>query len=123
MTDRHVTAIIAAIVLFAWADARGAEPNDPIPGYSGGYHEHAAEWPGNWIAEDFNRCCGKNDCVQVPDGGVTRNADGSYTVRETGETFAWADPELKLSQDGTYWRCRYQTDGHTRCLFVPPLGF
>ena len=28
-----------------------------------------------------------------------------------------------LLAHGTYCRCRYNTDGHTRCLFVPPLGF
>lgn len=83
----------------------------------------AADWPRAWIIEGFERCCGKKDCEQMAEGGVTRNADGSYTVRETGETFAGDDLQLELSRYGTYWRRRYQMDGHTRSLFVPPLGF
>lgn len=82
----------------------------------------AADWPRAWIIEGFERCCGKKDCEQMAEGGVTRNADGSYTVRETGETFEWDDPQLELSRD-RHWRRRYRTDGHTRSLFVPPLGF
>ena|SRR3954447_20660072 len=116
------------LVAFALSLATGAWAKDPsyiIPGYNGGYHEHASDAPDAWIAEGFSRCCGKNDCMRVPAGGVVRNMDGSYTVKDTGETFAWNDPHIEASQDGNYWRCRNaygQTPGKTRCLFVPPLG-
>jgi hypothetical protein len=123
MPDRSLALLVVAIVLLLpLASVRGAEPHDPVPGYTGGYHEHAADWSGARITQNFERCCGKKDCVQLAEGGATRNPDGSYTVRETVETFAWDDPQLQLSRDGTYWRCRYETDGHTRCLFRPATG-
>jgi hypothetical protein len=119
-------ALIAAPCLLHAPAAGGAEPNAPVIGFGGGYHEHPSGWEGAWIAQNFGRCCGKEDCLPVPDGGVARDLDGSYTVLESGETFAWNDPQIEQSQDGTYWRCKYnagQLRGQTRCLFVPPLGF
>ncbi|MDF2766092.1 MAG: hypothetical protein K0S81_3086 [Rhodospirillales bacterium] len=114
-------------LLFASSSqASATEPDDPISGYSGGNHEHPADWAGAWIAQNFGRCCGKEDCVRIPIGDVSRNADGSYTVLETGEIFDWSDPQIESSEDGTFWRCHYSTgqrQGQTRCLFDPPLGF
>jgi hypothetical protein len=124
---RHTASVLlAAVLLLAAQDVHASEPDDPISGYSGGYHEHPPNWPGAWIAQNFGRCCGKEDCVQLPDGGVTRNMDGSFTVLETGEIFAWTDPQIESSEDGTFWRCHYNTgqrQGQTRCLFVPPVGY
>jgi hypothetical protein len=106
-------------------EIQAGERADPIPGFNGGYHEHAVDSPDAWIAQNFARCCGKNDCIPIQDGGVMRNADGSFTILDTGETFTWNDPQVESSQDGTYWRCRNmsgQAAGKTRCLFVPPFG-
>jgi hypothetical protein len=46
-------------------------------------HGTHADWPEAWIIEGFERCCGKKDYEQMADGGVTRDADGSYIKRET----------------------------------------
>lgn len=119
----HAQAAAGAVSADAAADS---VPDDPISGYPGGYHEHPPGWAGAWIAQNFGRCCGKEDCSPITDGGISRNADGSFTILETGEIFAWSDPQIEFSEDGTFWRCRYnsgQRHGQTRCLFVPPLGF
>jgi hypothetical protein len=124
--QRWAVVLIAALCALAPEALAASEPDDPISGLTGGYHEHPPGWAGAWIAQNFGRCCGKEDCVQLPDGGVIRNVDGSYVVLETGEVFAWSDPQIESSEDGTYWRCHYnsgQRQGQTRCLFVPPLGF
>jgi hypothetical protein len=117
---------LSPLLFASSSQASATEPDDPISGYSGGNHEHPADWAGAWIAQNFGRCCGKEDRVRIPIGDVSRNADGSYTVLETGEIFDWSDPQIESSEDGTFWRCHYSTgqrQGQTRCLFDPPLGF
>lgn len=119
-------AVLVAFLISTPSAVRGAEANGPIVGYGGGYHEHPADWSGAWIARKFQRCCGEEDCAQVPLGGVMHNPDGSYTILETGEIFAFNDPQIESSEDGTFWRCKYNVghlQGQTRCLFVPPVGF
>jgi hypothetical protein len=60
MPDRSLALLVVAIVLLLpLASVRGAEPHDPVPGYTGGYHEHAADWSGARITQNFERCCGK----------------------------------------------------------------
>jgi hypothetical protein len=126
MELRAAVLVLAAVLVCNGSERVGAEPHAPMIGLGGTDHEHRADWNGAWIARNFQRCCGEEDCAQVPLGGVAQNPDGSYTVLETGEIFAFNDPEIEPSEDGSYWRCRYQSgqlEGQTRCLFVPPVGF
>jgi hypothetical protein len=76
-----------------------------------------------WIMAVEPRCCGPNDCEPVADGGIKR-INGGFLVLETGEVVS--DGAALWSIDDHYWRCRYTSGvraGHTRCLFVPALGF
>ena len=139
---KMILAAILALVLTTFLlvlGAHGAEPRRVIEGYTGGYHQHDAEWEGRWIAQDFPSCCGKQDCFKANTGDgltVVRAEDGGgfiVTMPQINgkdpitEFVPYNAPILRPSQDGEYWVCHRVVGGDgtrmPRCLFVPPLGF
>ena len=70
-------------------------------------------------------CCKGVDCELVPEHLAVRATDGGWFIPETGETLGYTDPRLRDSPDGSFHRCRYQTNDRrslTRCLYRPLLG-
>jgi hypothetical protein len=93
---------------------------------------HDAQHESDWIQDGAFRdptsnahCCGENDCLKVPDGGIAE-VTGGYFIRESSETIP-ASRVLWRSPDGGWWRCApVEWSGteakrpKTRCLIGPP---
>lgn len=85
------------------------------------------EAPTGWSYS--SACCNNRDCHPEP-SKITATDQGWHIAR-TGETIPYSSRKIKVSQDGDFHRCQYETDidtlnvkaGQTRCLYVPPQGF
>lgn len=108
---------IEAIVAFGAAFA-------VILGIAAGCPARAHEAPTGWKYPAI--CCSNKDCKQVSDISVKPQGSGWF-VEDTGEFIAHGDKRLRDSPDGLFHRCaagaNFGPDGHTLCLFVPPMGF
>lgn len=81
-----------------------------------------AQWiaNGQYRGADGLICCGKNDCVQVPDDSV-RATRGGYVFSLPGGIATVPFRDVLISEDEHFWIC-LRTDGTIRCVFAPPLG-
>jgi hypothetical protein len=72
---------------------------------------------GGYMGVDGTRCCGQDDCDQIPASRVERTAEG-YTLRDYGLFVPFR--QTQTSEDGKFWLCR---DAKAmRCFFAPPPG-
>ena len=72
---------------------------------------------GGYMGVDGTRCCGKDDCDQIPASRVERTPEG-YTLRDYGLFVPFR--QTQTSEDGKFWICR---DAKAmRCFCAPPPG-
>jgi hypothetical protein len=72
---------------------------------------------GGYMGVDGTRCCGKDDCDQIPASRVERTPEG-YTLRDYGLFVPFR--QTQTSEDGKFWICR---DAKAmRCFFAPRPG-
>ncbi|HEY7608536.1 MAG TPA: hypothetical protein VIF14_04825 [Alphaproteobacteria bacterium] len=72
---------------------------------------------GGYMGVDGTRCCGKDDCDQIPAARVERTGEG-YALRDYGLFVPFR--QTQTSEDGKFWICR---DAKAmRCFFAPPPG-
>lgn len=124
--------LFACVVVFILLFLSLANGQDGYYGADSKWHQHDPNWKGLWIAQDFARCCGEQDCEEANKGNVTvtrlENGNG-YMVQWPGqepEFVPYNSPNVEASKDGEYWVCHRRIYGQpmtVRCLFVPPLGF
>ena len=70
---------------------------------------------GGYVGVDGTRCCGKDDCHEVPATRIERTPQG-YRLPDYDLIVPYR--QTQTSEDGKYWLCR---DHKTmRCFFAPP---
>ncbi len=106
MGTQPLPPVLAGLFVAGWAAAASAH----------GDHDWIRR--GGYIGVDGTRCCGQDDCEQIPASRVARTAEG-YHLRDFGMIIPFR--QAKPSEDGKFWLCR--ADRATmRCFFVPPPG-
>lgn len=91
-----------------------------LAGSAASTHAHGDyDWirQGGYIGVDGTRCCGRDDCMQIPTERVQRTADG-YALPDFGLFVPFR--QVQTSEDGKFWLCRDAQA--TRCFFAPPPG-
>ena len=79
----------------------------------------AAQWieDGGYRNSADQKCCGENDCAEVPTEDVAV-VEGGYFIKSLSEFVPNA--EATPSPDGHYWRCAWPTPADRKCFFFPP---
>ena len=89
---------------------------------------HADDWRSKYSTgkkgEDFEACCGINDCRTAKSLGypkMIRNVDGSYEVEVGKHWIRYDFPAVYPSEDSEAWVCYMETSVEPvpLCLFLP----